>query len=65
MRALISDDMVRTIGIVGTPHDCAAEIEKRFGAMASDICCYFPGYTPSARDLADLVAGLHAGQVLT
>ncbi|RMI31787.1 TIGR03617 family F420-dependent LLM class oxidoreductase [Nocardia stercoris] len=59
MRALISDDMVRTIGIVGTPQECAAEIGRRFGAHAGEVCCYFPGYRPSAGDIADLVAALH------
>ncbi|QLL08802.1 TIGR03617 family F420-dependent LLM class oxidoreductase [Mycobacterium vicinigordonae] len=64
MRALITDEMVRTIGIAGSPAECAVAIEKRFGAMASDVCCYFPGYRPSAQDLADLVGELHAGRVL-
>jgi alkanesulfonate monooxygenase SsuD/methylene tetrahydromethanopterin reductase-like flavin-dependent oxidoreductase (luciferase family) len=58
MRALITDDMVRTYGIVGTPEQCAAEIQNRFGAHASDVCCYFPGYTPSQADIAELVAAL-------
>lgn len=56
MRALITDEMVRTYGIVGTPQECAANIQNRFGAHVSDICCYFPGYTPSQSDVAELVA---------
>ncbi|HTQ20254.1 TIGR03617 family F420-dependent LLM class oxidoreductase [Mycobacterium sp.] len=60
MRALITDEMVRTLGIVGTPRDCVAELERRFGAIASDVCCYFPGYTPDAGDVAALVDGLHS-----
>jgi probable F420-dependent oxidoreductase len=63
MHALITDEMVRTIGIVGSPNECVAQIENRFGAMASDICCYFPGYTPDAADVAALVAGLHRASV--
>lgn len=59
MRALISEDVVRTFGVVGTPDECAAQIQDRFGASASDVCCYFPGYTPSASDVADLVAALY------
>jgi probable F420-dependent oxidoreductase len=56
MRALITDEMVRTFGIVGTPQECATNIQSRFGTHVSDICCYFPGYTPSQADVADLVA---------
>jgi probable F420-dependent oxidoreductase len=58
MRALITDEMVRAYGIVGTPEQCADEIQNRYGAHASDVCCYFPGYTPSKTDIADLVAAL-------
>jgi probable F420-dependent oxidoreductase len=59
MRALITDDMVETYGIVGTPERCAAKVQSRYGAAASDICCYFPGYEPDERDIADLVVALH------
>jgi probable F420-dependent oxidoreductase len=60
MRALITEPMVRTIGIVGTPEQCAAEIVDRFGAMSDEVCCYFPYYTPRNEHLADLVTALHA-----
>jgi len=59
MRALITDPMVHTLGIVGTPEQCAAEIVERFGKMSDEVCCYFPGYTPRSEDVADLVAALH------
>jgi probable F420-dependent oxidoreductase len=59
MRALITDPMVHTIGIVGTPEQCAAEIARRFGAVADEVCCYFPGYTPRSEDIADLITALH------
>jgi len=59
MRALISDDMVRTIGIVGTPEECAAEIGRRFGGHVDEICCYFPGYEQRPEDVRDLVTALH------
>jgi probable F420-dependent oxidoreductase len=55
MRELITEEMVQTIGIVGTPEECAAEIHDRFGAHASDVCCYFPGYIPRDADVADLI----------
>jgi probable F420-dependent oxidoreductase len=60
MRALVTDRMVATIGVVGTPEQCAAEIDRRFGAEASDVCCYFPFYDPSSSMVAELVAALHA-----
>jgi probable F420-dependent oxidoreductase len=58
MRKLITDDMVRTYGIVGSPEQCAEEIRTRFGARASDVCCYFPGYSPSDGDLGELIAAV-------
>jgi alkanesulfonate monooxygenase SsuD/methylene tetrahydromethanopterin reductase-like flavin-dependent oxidoreductase (luciferase family) len=58
MRALITDDMVRTYGIVGTPEQCAEAIYERFGARASDVCCYFPGYSPTGDDVGDLIAAV-------
>ncbi len=59
MRALVTPEMVQTIGVAGTPEDCAAEIVDRFGAHASSVCCYFPGYTPRDEDVADFLAALH------
>jgi probable F420-dependent oxidoreductase len=59
MRALITDPMVHTLGIVGTPEQCAAEIDKRFGAVVAEVCCYFPGYKPRNEDISDLVTALH------
>jgi alkanesulfonate monooxygenase SsuD/methylene tetrahydromethanopterin reductase-like flavin-dependent oxidoreductase (luciferase family) len=50
--------MVRTMGIVGTPEQCATEIARRFGAVADEVCCYFPGYTPRSEDIADLITAL-------
>jgi probable F420-dependent oxidoreductase len=58
MRALITDDMVGTYGIVGTPQQCAEQIRTRFGGRATDVCCYFPGYEPGATDVADLIAAI-------
>jgi probable F420-dependent oxidoreductase len=58
MRALITEDMVATYGIIGTPQQCADQIRARFGSRATDVCCYFPGYQPAAADVADLVAAI-------
>ncbi|MFD8245850.1 TIGR03617 family F420-dependent LLM class oxidoreductase [Nocardia sp. NPDC059691] len=64
MRAAVTDEMVRTIGVAGTPEECAAQIRARFGAGIEEVCCYFPGYTPDAADVADLVQALHrSGEV--
>jgi probable F420-dependent oxidoreductase len=58
MRALITDEMVRTIGVVGTPQECADTIGDRFASHVGDVCCYFPGYAPSPSDVADLIGAL-------
>jgi len=58
MRTLITDEMVRTYGIVGTPEECATQIQNRYGTHASDVCCYFPGYTPCQADVAALAAAV-------
>ncbi|UGT66834.1 TIGR03617 family F420-dependent LLM class oxidoreductase [Nocardia gipuzkoensis] len=60
MRTLVTEEMVRTIAVVGTPEECAAQIRSRFGAGIGEVCCYFPGYQPDAADVADLVDALHA-----
>jgi probable F420-dependent oxidoreductase len=65
MRAMISDDMVARLGVAGTPEQCAAEIDRRFGAQATDVCCYFPGYTPPDAQVADLIAALQRTPVRT
>ncbi|BBZ78041.1 LLM class F420-dependent oxidoreductase [Mycolicibacterium anyangense] len=59
MRELVSDDMVDTYGVVGTPRQCAEQIYRRFGDHASEVCCYFPGYKPSIADLSAFVRSLH------
>lgn len=56
MMALVTDEMVATLAVRGTPEQCAAEITRRFGDVAERVCCYFPGYDaplPQIRDLAD------------
>jgi alkanesulfonate monooxygenase SsuD/methylene tetrahydromethanopterin reductase-like flavin-dependent oxidoreductase (luciferase family) len=60
MRALITEPMVRRYGVVGTPEECADQVRERYGEYASDVCCYFPGYTPGSAELTDLVTALHA-----
>lgn len=60
MSGLISDEMVATIGVFGTPQQCAAEIVRRFGASAQRVCAYFPNYTPSDDLIAEFVEALRA-----
>ncbi|EFG76562.1 putative F420-dependent oxidoreductase, MSMEG_2256 family [Mycobacterium parascrofulaceum ATCC BAA-614] len=64
MRRLIGDEVVARIGIVGTPEECARQIADRFAGHAGEVCCYFPGYTPAAADLADLIGALHRAPAL-
>lgn len=64
MRRLIGDEVVARIGIVGTPEECATQIADRFAGHAGEVCCYFPGYTPAAADLADLIGALHRAPAL-
>jgi probable F420-dependent oxidoreductase len=59
MRKLITDEMVETLGVVGDPTHCAAEIRGRFDSHADEVCCYFPGYNPLPEHVADLVQELH------
>ncbi|HJQ03981.1 MAG TPA: TIGR03617 family F420-dependent LLM class oxidoreductase [Nocardioides sp.] len=58
MVTLVSDEMARTIGVAGTPEECAAEIRRRYADVASRVCCYFPGYDPPAEQVAALASAL-------
>jgi probable F420-dependent oxidoreductase len=60
MTSLVTDDMVSTIAVLGTPEQCAKQIVDRFGAEVSRICAYFPGYEPSDELLAEFVAAVKA-----
>jgi len=60
MLGLVDDRIVETLAVRGTPEECAAELERRFGDLADRVCCYFPGYDASLEDIADLAAVLAA-----
>ncbi|MBF4163462.1 TIGR03617 family F420-dependent LLM class oxidoreductase [Nocardioides acrostichi] len=60
MMDLVDDDLLRSIAIVGTPVEVAAEIGRRFGDLADRVCCYFPGSTHPPDLLADLATAVHA-----
>jgi probable F420-dependent oxidoreductase len=55
---LVSDEMVDTLAVRGTPEEVAAELERRFGDVAERVCCYFPGYDADLDDVRDLAAAL-------
>jgi alkanesulfonate monooxygenase SsuD/methylene tetrahydromethanopterin reductase-like flavin-dependent oxidoreductase (luciferase family) len=61
MTAVITDEMLATLAVLGTPEECAAELQRRFGDVATRICCYFPGYQPPAEQMAALASALGAG----
>lgn len=61
MSALIDDEMLRALAVVGTPGECAAEILRRFGDLAERVCVYFPGSDPGPDALGALGAALRAG----
>jgi probable F420-dependent oxidoreductase len=56
----IDDTMVRTLAVVGTPEECAVEIDRRFGDLAERICCYFPGSDHPVETIRRLADALHA-----
>jgi probable F420-dependent oxidoreductase len=58
MFALVSDEMLATLAVRGTPEECAAEIGRRFGDVAERVCCYFPGYEPPLEQVAELAGAL-------
>ncbi|NPC97313.1 TIGR03617 family F420-dependent LLM class oxidoreductase [Nocardioides sp. zg-DK7169] len=58
MKALVTDEMVETLAVRGTPEDCAAELHRRFGDLTDRVCCYFPGYDAPLAQVADLAAAL-------
>jgi alkanesulfonate monooxygenase SsuD/methylene tetrahydromethanopterin reductase-like flavin-dependent oxidoreductase (luciferase family) len=60
MTSLVTDEMVSTIAVFGTPAQCATQIVDRFGDQVSRICAYFPGYEPSDELLAEFVAAVKA-----
>ena len=58
MFELVSDDMLETLAVRGTPEECAAEIRRRFGDVADRVCAYFPGYDVPLDQLGDLATAL-------
>lgn len=61
MVELVTDGMVATLAVRGTPEECAAELVRRFGDVAERVCCYFPGYDAPLEQVAALAEGLARG----
>ncbi|WP_395657340.1 TIGR03617 family F420-dependent LLM class oxidoreductase [Nocardioides sp.] len=58
MFELVTDEMLETLAVRGTPEECAAEIQRRFGDVADRVCAYFPGYDVPLDQVRDLAAAL-------
>jgi probable F420-dependent oxidoreductase len=57
MAALMTDEMIDTLAVYGTPDAVAAEIVKRYGDC-DRICAYFPGYRADDDLIAEFVAAM-------
>jgi probable F420-dependent oxidoreductase len=58
MVGLVSDEMLETLAVRGTPEECAAEIRRRFGGVAQRVCAYFPGYDAPLDQVGALAGAL-------
>ena len=59
MAGLITDEMVDTIAVHGTPRQCAELIVARYGQWADRVCAYFPFYEAGNDLVAEFVHELH------
>jgi alkanesulfonate monooxygenase SsuD/methylene tetrahydromethanopterin reductase-like flavin-dependent oxidoreductase (luciferase family) len=55
MAKKIDEDVLRTIAVVGTPKEVAAEIVRRYGHEANRVCLYFPGYPITDECIAETI----------
>jgi probable F420-dependent oxidoreductase len=58
MFGLVTDQMLETLAVRGTPEECAAELGRRFGDLTDRVCCYFPGYDAPLEHLRALATAL-------
>jgi probable F420-dependent oxidoreductase len=58
MAGLITDEMVSTIAVHGTPEQCAHEIVTRYGEWADRVCAYFPHYDAGDDLIEEFAAAL-------
>ena len=59
MTSLITDEILETIAVLGTPEGCAQEIARRYGRHADRVCAYFPYYALPDDMLADFTDAFH------
>ncbi len=64
-RSLVTEEMVETLAVRGTPEQCAADLERRFGDVADRVCAYFPGHDPGTEQIASLARLLAGGAATT
>jgi len=60
MGEMITDEMLHTIAVVGTPAEVGAEVVRRYGAFADRVCLYFPGYPITDEQIAATTAAVKA-----
>jgi probable F420-dependent oxidoreductase len=60
MSGLISEEMLRTIAVVGTPQQVATEIARRYGHVADRVCLYFPGYPITDECIAETITAVRS-----
>ena len=58
MGSLITEDMIQTIAVHGTPDQVAEEIVARYGPYSNRVCAYFPFYQAGDDLIADFTAAL-------
>lgn len=61
MASLVTDEMVGTLAVRGTPEQCADDLRRRFGDVADRVCAYFPGHDPGSEQIASLARVLAGG----
>ena len=61
MQGLVSDEMIETLAVRGTPEQCADDLAQRFGDVADRVCAYFPGHDPGSEQIASLARALAGG----
>jgi alkanesulfonate monooxygenase SsuD/methylene tetrahydromethanopterin reductase-like flavin-dependent oxidoreductase (luciferase family) len=60
MSTLVTDEMMETIAVHGTPTECARAILDRFGAWVDRVCRYFPFYEGGDDLVGEVTAELHS-----
>ncbi|MTD55470.1 TIGR03617 family F420-dependent LLM class oxidoreductase [Amycolatopsis pithecellobii] len=60
MTALVPDEVVRTMSVVGSTAEVAKGLRSRFDGLADRLNFYIPGDVPPPTRYADLIAELHA-----